>query len=96
MGVRRHVDDQDLPMIQYSRDNPSIDECSLFPSMFDCSNALATYCIKGEYDFMIDKSEPNRLTVHCAHRRCRCWMHVSPIRNSTVIQVKVNPFPHIC
>jgi hypothetical protein len=59
MGVGRHVDDQDLPMIQYDRDNPSLDEGSLFPSMVDCRNALATYCIKGEYDFVIDKSEPN-------------------------------------
>jgi hypothetical protein len=37
--------------------------------MIDYSNALATYCIKGEFDFIIDKSEPNRLTVHCAHQR---------------------------
>jgi hypothetical protein len=64
--------------------------------MVDCRNALATYCIKGEYDFEIDKSEPNQLTVHCAYRRCRWRMHASLMRNSTVIQVKVNPFSHTC
>jgi hypothetical protein len=96
MGVGRHIDDQDLPMIQYDRDNPSLDEGSLFPSMVDYRNALATYCIKDEYDFVIDKSEPNRLTVHCAYMRCRWRMHASPMRNSTVIQVKVNPFSHTC
>jgi hypothetical protein len=46
-------------MIQYDRDNPSLEEGSLFLSMVYCRNALATYCIKGEYDFVIDKSEPN-------------------------------------
>jgi hypothetical protein len=96
MGVGRHVDDHDLPMIQYDRDNSSLNEGSLFPSMVDCRNALATYCIKGEYDFVIDKSEPNRLTVHCAYRRCRWRMHASPLRNSTLIQVKVYPFPYTC
>jgi hypothetical protein len=96
MGVGRHVDDQDLPMIQYDRYNPSLDEDSLFPSMVDCRNALSTYCIKGEYDVVTDKSEPNRLTVHSAYRRCRWRMHASPMRNSTVIQVKVNSFPHTC
>jgi hypothetical protein len=96
MGVGRHVDDQDLPMIQYDRDNPSLDESSLSPSMVHCRNTLAAYCIKGEYDFVIDKSEPNQLTVHCAYRRRRWRMHASPMRNSTVIQVKVNPFPHTC
>jgi hypothetical protein len=51
MGVGRYVDeDIALPMIQYDRDNPSLDEDNLFPSMVDCRNALAIYCIKGEYD----------------------------------------------
>jgi zinc finger SWIM domain-containing protein 3 len=59
-------------------------------------NALATYCIKGEYDFIIDKSEPTRITIHCAFDRCKWRMHASRMRNSTVIQVKVNPFPHTC
>jgi hypothetical protein len=96
MGVGRHVDDQDLPMIQYDRDNPSLDEGRLFPSIVDCRNALATYCIKVEYDFVIDKSEPNQLIVHCAYKRYRWRMHAAPMRNSTVIQVKVNLFPHTC
>jgi hypothetical protein len=96
MGVGQHVDDQDIPIIEYDRDNPSLAEGSIFPSMVDCRNALATYCIKGEYDFVTKKSEPNRLTVHCAYKRCRWRMHASPMRNSTVIQVKVNPFPHTC
>jgi hypothetical protein len=96
MSVGRHVDDHDLHMIQYDRDNPSLDEGRLFPSMINCRNALATYYIKGEYDFVIDKSEPNRLTVYYAYRRCRWRMHASPMRNSTIIQVKVNPFSHTC
>jgi hypothetical protein len=47
--------------------------------LVDYRNALATYCIKGEYDFVVDKCEPNRLTVYYAYMRCRWRMHVSPI-----------------
>ena len=96
MGLGELVGDEDLPVIHYDKDNPSLDEGSTFPSMDDCRIALATYCIRGEFDFVIDKSEPGRLTVHCAYNRCRWRMHASPMRNSTIIQVKVNPFPHTC
>jgi hypothetical protein len=83
-------------VIDYDKDNPSLAEGTIFPSMVDCRNALATYCIKGEYDFEIDKSEPSRLRVHCTYERCRWRMHASKMRDSTLIQVKVNPFPHTC
>jgi hypothetical protein len=69
MGMSRHEDDEDRPVIDYDKDNPSLAEGTIFPSMVDCRNALATYCIKGEYDFEIDKSEPSRLRVHYAHMR---------------------------
>jgi hypothetical protein len=97
MGVDENEEDEGrIPVIEYDRDNPSIKEGSIFPSMTDFRNALATYCIKGEFDFVIDKSEPSRLTVHYAYQRCKWRMHTSPMRNSTVIQVNVNPFPHTC
>ncbi|XP_035817447.1 uncharacterized protein [Zea mays] len=96
MGMSGHEDDEDRPVIDYDKDNPSLAEGTIFPSMVDCRNALATYCIKGEYDFEIDKSEPSRLRVHCTYERCRWRMHASKMRDSTLIQVKVNPFPHTC
>jgi hypothetical protein len=96
MGMSGHEDDEDRLMIDYDKDNPSLAEGTIFPSMVDCQNALATYCINGEYDFEIDKSEPSRLRVHCTYERCRRRIHASKMRDSTLIQVKVNPFPHTC
>jgi hypothetical protein len=67
MGVDENEEDESCRLvIEYDRDNPSLTEGSIFPSMTDCRNALATYCIKGEFDFVIDKSEPNRSIVHCS------------------------------
>jgi hypothetical protein len=96
MGTGGDEEDQDRPVIEYDRDNPSLTEGTIFPSMIDCRNALATFSIRGETDFVIDKSEPTRLRVHCAYKRCKWRMHASTMHNSTVIQVKVNPHPHTC
>jgi hypothetical protein len=67
MRVDENEEDDGRPVIEYDRDNPSLTKGRIFPSMTNCRNALATYCIKGEFDFIIDKSESNRLTVHCAY-----------------------------
>jgi hypothetical protein len=47
MGMSGHEDDEDIPVIDYDKDNPSLAKGTIFPSMADCRNALATYCIKG-------------------------------------------------
>jgi hypothetical protein len=96
MGMGGGEEDEDRPIIEYDRDNPSLTEGTIFPSMIDCRNAVATFCIKGEYDFVVDKSDTTRFRVHCAYSRCKWRMHASTMRNSTVIQVKVNPHPHTC
>jgi hypothetical protein len=65
MGVDEQGEGDDVPRIDYDRDNPSLKGLT-FASMTEFRNALATYCIKGEYDYVIYKSEPTRMTVHCA------------------------------
>jgi hypothetical protein len=87
-------DATDLPMIQYDKENPSLKEGSVFPSMIALRNALATYCLKNECDYEIDKSESRRLTMHYVFKRCQWRLHASPMRNSRIIQVKVNPHRH--
>jgi hypothetical protein len=94
MGVDEQGDD--VLRIDYDRDNPSLKEGNTFALMTKFRNALSTYCIKGEYDYVIDKSEPTRMTVHCTFERCQWRIHASCMRNSTIIQVKVNPSPHTC
>jgi hypothetical protein len=95
MGVGEHEEVEDRPIISYDRENPSLTEGSIFPSIVDYRNALATFCIKGEFDFDIDKSDQTRLTVHCTNLRGK-RMHASKMRNRELIQVKVNHFPHTC
>jgi hypothetical protein len=46
MGVGEHEEVEDRPIIGYDRENPSLIEGSIFPSIVDCRNALTTFCIK--------------------------------------------------
>jgi hypothetical protein len=55
MGLDEQREGEGVPRIDYDRDNPSLIEGNKFALMIDFRNALATYCIKGEYDFIIDK-----------------------------------------
>ena len=89
-------EDEDRPIVVHNINNPTMEEGNIFPSMLDCRNALATYCITNKRCYIVEKSDPTRLRVHCPNRRCKWRMHASVMRNSTVIQVKVNPLPHTC
>lgn len=62
-------------------------EGTIFSDVIECRNALATFSIKTQSEFKIDKSEPGRLTVHCAYTRCKWRMHASLMRNSRLFQV---------
>ncbi|KAM0896486.1 hypothetical protein ACQ4PT_023140 [Festuca glaucescens] len=89
-------EDEDLPPVQWDPENPQMEEGSIFASMSECRNALVTYCIKEKRTFEVDKSNTVYYRVHCPTDDCPWRMHTSKMRNSTNIQVKVNPFRHIC
>ncbi|KAM0837975.1 hypothetical protein ACQ4PT_061289 [Festuca glaucescens] len=89
-------EDEDLPPIEWDPENPQMEEGYIFASMSECRNALVTYCIKEERTFEVDKSDTVRYRVHCPTEDCPWRMHASKMRNSTNVQVKVNPFRHTC
>ena len=79
--------DEARPDVHFNRDDPSLAEGTIFSDVVECRNALATYAIKTQSEFKIDKSEPGRLTVHCAYRRCKWRMHASFLKNTKLFQV---------
>ena len=79
--------DEERPDVQYNRDDPSLKEGTIFSSAIDCRNALATFSIMTQSEFVIDKSDRTRLTVHCAYKRCQWRMHASLMRHNTLFRV---------
>ncbi|KAE8809579.1 histone-lysine n-methyltransferase atxr3 [Hordeum vulgare] len=52
---------EDRPVEMYDRENPCIAEGVVFPSAVDCRNAVASFSIKSETEFLTLKSDPTRL-----------------------------------
>ena len=46
---REIVDDADKPIVEYDKNNPSMKEGTVFPSVIDCRNSLATFAIIKEF-----------------------------------------------
>ncbi|KAE8780890.1 hypothetical protein D1007_45879 [Hordeum vulgare] len=55
--------DEDRPIMMYDRDNPSIDEGVVFPEAVDCRNAVGTFSIKFETEYITLKSDQSSLEV---------------------------------
>lgn len=80
-------DGEDMPSIEWDRENPQLAPGTTFQSMVDCRNAVTTWCILTQNSFVIDKSEPDRFTVHCNYARCRWRLHASRSRKTKLVQV---------
>ena len=83
MGVFEDAE-EDRPVKMYDRENPCIDEGVVFPSAVDCRNAVSSFSIKSETEFLTLKSDPTRFTVKCAYERCKWRLHASLMRKSTL------------
>ncbi|KAM0831481.1 hypothetical protein ACQ4PT_065497 [Festuca glaucescens] len=89
-------EEEDLAAIEWDRENHQMEKGSIFASMSECRNALVTYCIKAKCTFKVDKSDQVSYRVHYPAENCPWRMLASKLRNSTNVQVKVNPFKHTC
>ncbi|KAE8807645.1 hypothetical protein D1007_16024 [Hordeum vulgare] len=95
MGVFEDAE-EDIRVKMYDRENPCIAEGVVFPSAVDCRNAVSSFSIKSETEFLTLKSDPTRFTVKCAYERWKWRLHASLMRNITLFQIKVNTYQHTC
>ncbi|KAE8774336.1 hypothetical protein D1007_53291 [Hordeum vulgare] len=69
--VLQEYDGEDMPTIEWNRENPDLTPGTVFESMVDCRNAVTTYCILTNNSYEVDRSDLGRFTVHCPYdRRC--------------------------
>ena len=53
-------DGEDMPTIEWDRENPQLSAGTIFQSMVDYRNAVTTYCILTQNTYVIERSEPKR------------------------------------
>ena len=80
-------DGEDMPTIEWNREDPQLTEGTIFQSMVDYRNAVTTWCILKKNNYKIERSEPTRFTVYCPYDRCRWRLHASRMHKSKLIQV---------
>ena len=64
MGCRYDEEDVDRTVIHFDRDNPTIDEGTVFDNVEDCRYVVATYAIRVGFEFIIKRSDQKRFRVH--------------------------------
>ncbi|KAM0908489.1 hypothetical protein ACQ4PT_015411 [Festuca glaucescens] len=75
-------EEEDLAAVEWDRENPRMEEGSIFASMSECRNALVTYCIKAERTFEVDKSD--QVKVNPFKHTCE----ESTLRKETISRAK--------
>ena len=86
---------EDLPTIEWNREDPQLAKGTVFQTMMDCRNAITTYHILTKNNYEVIKSEPGRFTIKCPYLRCRFRLHASTMRRSSLVQVLRQPVVYL-
>jgi hypothetical protein len=57
-----------VPIVAYDRDDPPMSVGSIYPNMAEFRLALSQHAIKYEFEFNIEKSDPERMRVYCSRK----------------------------
>ena len=79
-----------IPEIVYDKENPPMHVGAKYPNIEEFRLAIATYAIKREFDFQVDKSEPTRFRAHCRESKDCTWrIHVGRLDDGETMEVYI-------
>ncbi|KAE8799158.1 hypothetical protein D1007_25544 [Hordeum vulgare] len=85
MLIEEEYDGEDMPQIEWNRDNPNLNAGAVYKNMVELRNALTMYCIQRNNVYGTEKNEKRKLTVHCPYPRCSWKLHASGLRGKKAI-----------
>jgi hypothetical protein len=86
-----------VPIVAYDRDDPPMSVGSIYPNMAEFRLALSQHAIKYEFEFNTEKSDPERMIVHCSKRkeeRCKWRLYAAIDKDGVSIKV-ISCYSHI-
>ncbi|KAL6661821.1 hypothetical protein ACP70R_001205 [Stipagrostis hirtigluma subsp. patula] len=89
-------DKSDFTEFSFDYGNPCIDKGTLFPDAETFRKILRHHAIINDYQYAIDKSDLDRVRVHCADPDCQWRIHASKTRDKRYFKVKINDAGHTC
>ena len=87
MLIDDEYDGEDMPEIEWNRDNPNLSKGAIYKNMHELRNALTMYCIQTNNIYDTEKNESKKLTVHCPSPRCSWKLHATRMRGKKTVQV---------
>ena len=79
-----------IPEIVYDKENPPMHVGAKYPNIEEFRLAIATYAIKKEFDFQVDKSEPTRFRAHCRESKDCTWrIHAGRLDDGETMEVYI-------
>ncbi|KAE8819495.1 hypothetical protein D1007_02727 [Hordeum vulgare] len=94
--VEEEYEGEDMPEIEWERDNPNLNGGSVYKNMAELRNALTMYCIQSNNFYGTAKNEKQKLTMHCQDPRCNWKLHATRTRGKKTIQIIYKNSPHTC
>ncbi len=79
--------DDETPIVAYDKNDPPMNKGTIYPSIEEFRLAIAQYSIKHEFEYKIDKSEPDRFRAHCPKKGCKWRIHASHSADKKSIEV---------
>uniref|UniRef100_A0ACD5YXE6 Uncharacterized protein n=1 Tax=Avena sativa TaxID=4498 RepID=A0ACD5YXE6_AVESA len=80
-----------IPEISYDQENPPMHVGAKYPNIEEFRLAIATYAIKKEFEFKVEKSEPTRFRAYCRGSKDCTWrIHVGRLDDQETMEVKVH------
>jgi hypothetical protein len=86
-----------VPIVAYDRDDPPMSVGSIYPNMEEFRLTLSQHDIKYEFEFNIEKSDPERMRVYCLRKnedKCKWRLYASADTDGVSIKV-ISYYNHI-
>ena len=77
-------------VLAYDKNNPPMCVGSIYPNMREFRLALSQNAIKYEFEFNIEKSDPERVRVYCSRKKdegCRWRLHARTMKGNITMKV---------
>ncbi|KAE8785374.1 hypothetical protein D1007_40966 [Hordeum vulgare] len=87
MLIEEEHDGEDMPQIEWNRDNPNLNADAVYKNIAELRNALTMYCIQSHNVYGTEKNEKRKLTVHCPDHRCSWKLHAIGMHGKNTIQI---------
>lgn len=80
-----------IPQVAYDKDDPPMTIGSTYESIQEFRIALCSHAIKYEFEYNVEKTDPDRVRAYCAAKKrgCKWRLHASTLEDRVTVQASI-------